>query len=156
VFVTSTTYSGALGGLNAADLHCQASASEANLPGRYRAWLSTTAESAASRITGSGPWYTVDGSLAFADADQLKDAPDVALLPGDVGDVLGPVAASRPWTGTDASGGATGQDCDGWTNATADLDATVGTAAANDIDWGGGNTTTRCDQKAPLICFEVD
>ena len=49
VFVTSTTHTGNLGGLDGADAICQARAeSGPAAPGTYKAWLSTAAESAAS------------------------------------------------------------------------------------------------------------
>jgi Protein of unknown function (DUF1554) len=54
VFVTSTTHTGNLGGLDGADAICQARAESLNSAapaGTYKAWLSTAAESAAARLT---------------------------------------------------------------------------------------------------------
>ena len=51
VFVTSTTYTGNLGGLSGADSKCQARATAANLSGVWKAWLSTGDLAASSRIT---------------------------------------------------------------------------------------------------------
>jgi len=155
VFVTSTTYSGALGSLDAADLHCQSAASAAGLPGRYRAWLSDGTSSAAERITNEGPWYTTGGDLAFESRLALVEgAPSADLLSENGGNVLG-AGASGPWTGTTTGGAATGQDCDGWTNASADVSATLGSAKSADPQWGGGELTLPCNAKAPLICVEV-
>jgi hypothetical protein len=154
VFVTSTTYSGALGSLAAADLHCLSSARAAGLTGTYRAWLSDGTSSAAARITGEGPWTTTGGEVAFASKSDLGVAPAADLLSEDGADVLGP-GASGPWTGTSADGTPTGQDCDGWTNASADVGGTLGSAKKDDPQWGGGGVTLRCNAKAPLICFEV-
>ncbi|MCA9638830.1 MAG: DUF4215 domain-containing protein, partial [Myxococcales bacterium] len=51
VFVTDETYNGALGGLAGADQKCQASASAANLPGSYYAWVSASDGSPSSRFS---------------------------------------------------------------------------------------------------------
>lgn len=154
VFVTSTTYSGALGSLSAADLHCQSSASAAGLSGLYRAWLSGGSATAESRITGEGPWSTTGGDVAFASRADLRGAPAADLLSEDGADVVG-AGATGPWTGTSADGAATGQDCDGWTNASAEVAATLGSAKKDDPQWGGGGLSLRCNASAPLICFEV-
>ena len=154
VFVTEATYSGALGSLDAADTYCRAAANAAGLTGTYRAWLSDGTSNAIDRITVDGPWYTTRGELAWGSKFELPGAPLSPLLTESGGDVLS-AGASGPWTGTDANGIATGQDCDGWTNATAEVSATLGTAKQGDIDWGGGSEALRCNAKAPLICFQI-
>jgi hypothetical protein len=154
VFITSTTYSGALGSLDAADLHCQSSASAAGLTGTYRAYLSDGSANAFDRITGDGPWTTTGGGVAFASKLDLRGAPASVILSEKGVDVLA-AGASGPWTGSDADGVATDQDCEGWTNASGELSATLGTALKDDTDWGGGGQAAACNAKAPLICFEV-
>jgi hypothetical protein len=154
VFVTSTTYAGALGSVEAADLHCQSSATAAGLTGAYRAWVSDGTADAIDRITSDGPWHTTGGDVAFASKVDLHGAPAADLLSEDGADVLGPGSAGA-WTGTSPEGVATGQDCDGWTNATTDRAATVGSARQGDPAWGGGGPPVACNTKAPLICFEV-
>jgi len=153
VFVTSTTYSGAVGGLDAADQYCQSSASAAGLPGIYRAWLSDGTENAIDRITGDGPWYTTGGGVAFDSKLDLRGPPRSSLLSEHGGSSVDP-GMSGAWTGTDADGLATGEDCEGWTNATADALATTGTAHAFDPWWGGGDSPLSCNAKAALICFQ--
>src|SRR5438309_187118 len=72
VFVTSTTHTGALGGLAGADAICAARAAAANLDGTYKAWLSTPAESAAARLThSSAQYHLVDGTPIAASWDDL-------------------------------------------------------------------------------------
>src|SRR5262245_28339890 len=51
VFATSTLQDGNLGGLEGADAICATRATAALLPGTFKAWLSTTTTSAASRLT---------------------------------------------------------------------------------------------------------
>jgi hypothetical protein len=154
VFVTETTYSGALGGLDSADRYCRAAANSAALTGTYRAWLSDSTTDALDRITIDGPWYTTGGELAWGSKAELPGPPLSPLLSPSGGDVLG-AGASGPWTGTDANGAATGQDCDDWTNATTEVSATLGTAKMDDTNWGGGAQALRCNAKAPLICFQI-
>ena len=152
--MTEATYSGALGSLAAADMFCRAAANAAGLTGTYRAWLSDGTTNAIDRITGDGPWYTTGGDLAWGNKVELPGAPVSPLLSENGGDVSG-ASVSGPWTGTDANGFATGQDCDGWTNATTEVSATLGTAKQGDTHWGGGGEALRCDAKAPLICFQI-
>jgi hypothetical protein len=81
--------------------------------------------------------------VGFSRADLLSETGDDAL------------AAGGPWTGSGVDGLATGQDCEGWTNASADVAATLGTGKQDDLAWGGGTPTLRCNSKAPLICFQI-
>ncbi|HEY5623857.1 MAG TPA: lectin, partial [Gammaproteobacteria bacterium] len=80
-FVTSTTHSGDLGGLEGADAECQRLAEAAGAGNRtWRAYLSThgnntePAVNARDRI-GNGPWHNARG---------VKIADDVAYLHGDI------------------------------------------------------------------------
>ena len=59
-FVTSTSHTGDVNGLLGADRLCQARADAAGLPGTYRAWLSTDATSAISRLAGASGWVRPD------------------------------------------------------------------------------------------------
>src|SRR3989344_4313337 len=67
VFVTSTLYSGNLGGLAGADARCQERANVANLGGTWKAWLSDTTTSAASRLEHSPNPYTLVNGRIIAD-----------------------------------------------------------------------------------------
>jgi hypothetical protein len=153
VFVTSSSYSGALGGLPSADAQCQSRAIAHGLPGVFRAWLSDATTNAYDRMADVGPWYTASNELAFATKADLLGAPRSDLLDELGGYPEGP-GAKGAWSGSDAAGVASGKDCDGWTNATANAQATTGTALGSDATWGGGSAPLRCDGKAPLICFQ--
>src|SRR5262245_41660475 len=65
MFVTSTTYQGGnLGGLAGADAKCADRAAAAGLTGAYKAWLSDSHKSAASRLTHSvGSYSLIDGTV---------------------------------------------------------------------------------------------
>jgi hypothetical protein len=63
VFVTSSAHAPIELGpdLGAADAICAARATEANLPGTYVAWLSTSTRQARDRLAGARGWVRVDG-----------------------------------------------------------------------------------------------
>lgn len=150
VFITSTRFSGAVGGLDAADMYCHSAATDAGLAGTYRAWLSTSSTNASDRIGDVGPWYSTRDIVVFSSKAALREAPTSDML-----DEHGAASATPdPWTGTDAHGAASGSDCEGWTNGTGTATATTGTGFASDVEWGGGVTTLHCDATAPLICFQ--
>jgi len=72
VFLSSTTHGGNLkgrsvSGLAGADAICQRLASDANLPGIYKAWLSDSFNSPTSRfVPSSGPYQLVNGATIAA------------------------------------------------------------------------------------------
>ncbi len=110
VFVTSGTYNGDLGGLAGADSICQSHAAAANLPGTYRAYLSSlqanTLINAGERFAGASGWIRVDGNPVANSIDQfaggtLFSAPRLTENGSDVGQTQIPYA----WTGTNAQGG---------------------------------------------------
>lgn len=151
VFITSSTFSGAIGGLEAADMYCQSAATAAGLTGTFHAWISFGTNNAFDRVSDSGPWYTTGNALAFASKADLRGTPQSELL-DEVGGY--PQTLAGAWTGSDAQGAATSENCEGWTNATAGATATTGTGFSDDASWGGGNTSLPCTAKAPLICFQ--
>jgi hypothetical protein len=151
VFVTSTTYSGALGSVNAADAQCRAAAAAAGLPGVYAAWLSNGSTDAYDHVRDVSPWYTTSDAVAFAAKTDLRGAPAAQLL-DETGGYPDP-ATLGAWSGSNADGVSTGEDCDHWTNAGGDVQATLGTALS-DTTWGGGGVLLPCNAKAPLICFQ--
>jgi hypothetical protein len=153
VFITHARFSGALGGLAAADAQCQTSAKASGLPGVFRAWISDDATDAYDRVTGAGPWYTTHDQLAFSTKTSLRHAPASELL-DEAGGYTDGAAPTRAWSGSDSAGVATGDNCDGWTNATADATATTGSALRSDANWGGGDDALHCDDKAQLLCFQ--
>ena len=109
IFATSGVYTGNLGGLSGADAICQSTAQAANLPGTYRAYLSSmqgnTPINAPSRMGSASGWVRVDGvpvmnSITQFAAGQLFNAPRLTEGGLDVNQTQVPYA----WTGTNASG----------------------------------------------------
>jgi len=158
IFVTSAEYSGNLGGLSGADALCATRATQAPdpLPGTFKAWLSDSTTSAASRLTHpTVPIMLVDGTVIATDWDDLTD--DTLNAPIDL-DETGTLVSAFVWTGTAANGDihiATG-NCANWT-----------TASASFLGQGGHSTifrsfqwtevaNSRCDFSERLYCIEQD
>lgn len=66
VFVTSTQYTGNLGGLAGADAACQTRANAAGLSGSFKAWLSNATESPSNRFTHSNGVYKMLNGTVIA------------------------------------------------------------------------------------------
>jgi hypothetical protein len=167
VFVTSTTYTGALGGVAGADAKCQARATAAGLTGTYLAWLSDFDHSPASRFKqDGGPYVLVTGNIvannwAGLTSGTLRHAINVTELGG------APSASSgvscgfdhMVWTDTSSDGnfGDPAESCGDWTDATvfsswwgtADLQTSWSQACS-----GGNSAATGCGAHAALFCFQ--
>lgn len=71
VFVSSTTYTGALGGLAGADIKCNNLATAAGLPGTWTAYLSTLTVNAIDRIPIWNQLKRTDGTIVSATWDDM-------------------------------------------------------------------------------------
>lgn len=153
VFVTSEVYAGgALGGLAGADTICQSHARAAGYTGAYRAWLSDTHYSPATRMFHAPLDYRlVTGALVAHGWDDLVDGELYATIDrdelGNVRDVAPTCMGSGVWSDTGFDGRklatASGYDdsCDHWS----DLHAT------GMLDNG---CAMPCTARAALYCLE--
>lgn len=148
VFVTSTTYTGDLDGINGADSKCNLSAQAGGLSGTWVAWVSSDAAKAIDRITGNGPWMLLNTTRAFNNKANLSTLP---LVPINI-DENGHQATSprSVWTGTNSGGGASSSNCSGW-NSTGTYGSVGDFATVS--DWTA-SSTDGCNQTAHLYCFE--
>lgn len=157
VFITSSEHNADLNGLNGADTICNTLAQQANLPGSYRAWLSTTTQSPANRFTRNpGPYQLVNGTRI---ANSWQDLTDGTIQNAINLDENGnPVPApTRVWTYTLSNGQANplaNQSCADWTNGTTGVGET-GFSDGVDATWteiaaGGVN----CFGELPLYCVQ--
>ena len=158
MFVSSSTVvPGQLAGISGADNECQRLANKANLPGTYRAWLSTAGNDAKSRI-GSGGWVRTDGrpfaknlaTLAVLSSQTLYYPPRIDEMGNDLGNTHIYVA-----TGGNADGSAFTSQCSDYTSVSGDLyvgDAAMGSNywAMRELDSGG------CNRQYRLYCFRSD
>lgn len=119
IFVTARDIvPGALGGIENADARCRADAAAAGLPGEYVAWMSTTMETAISRVAGSRGWVRPDG-MPFADTPSMLMAARVWAPPSVMADGTDVVFDTfrHVITGASASGGVSDYDtCSDWTS----------------------------------------
>lgn len=163
VFVTSHQFNGAFGGAAAADAICRDAAERASLgPTEWRAWLSTTGESAHERIEHDGPYVLVSGEVVVASKSQLLSGTlDSAISVTETGESA-PTGASnlRVWTGTSFDGTTTPDTCRDWTSSNfldfgvlGSLESTAAswTRAPGAIQVQGG---WGCQTLGRIYCFE--
>lgn len=154
VFVTSVEYTGNLGGASGADAKCQLAADAQSLGGTYKAWVSTSSVRAIDRITGTGPWYLVDGiTKVFNNKANLQTIPLSGIIETESGNYPTWTGYASPWTGSDDAGQSSGYTCSDWSDDLTSDYATTGSANA-DQSWGGNAGPIACNSASPLICFE--
>lgn len=167
VFVSSLRYSadlrsagGQATGLASADAICQTLADAAQLGGTFRAWISTTAVDAVEHITGTGPWYRIDGALAFPNRARLGTTPLVPISIDEQGGTPDPFYEA--WTGTALGGylaplgSRQSVTCWDWTST---IDSTQVGGVVGDIDNNSASwtelATGYCSPfRRRLYCFE--
>lgn len=169
VFVSSTTYTAALGGPAGADAKCQAVAVAAKLPGTFAAWISDKTSTPALRFSKIGPYKLVDGTLIANDWKQLTSgtllhAIDLTETSGPPPTGSGSFCSTQPlgaWSGTTPAGDFSTQDsCQGFTNGSGTFTSRVqyGDPKAVNSNWTYGEClnagVTYCAKRAALYCFE--
>jgi hypothetical protein len=98
VFVSSLNFSGNFGGLSGADSQCVTLAGVAGIGGQWVAWMSDTTNDAIDRVKNDiGPWFRLDGTLVFANKEQMKMFPSAPI---DVDENKLVTHAEGVWTGT--------------------------------------------------------
>lgn len=160
VFLTSSTYTGNLGGVAGADQKCQESAKTAGISGSWKAWVSVASSSVNTRFTRtSGNYVKLDGSvIAHGWADLTDGQLDAnGINQTEQGKTV--TAQTSVWTNTMASGdSATYADgtlnCNGFTiiGNGADMSMT-GLSATGTYVWSNWIAET-CTKSLPLYCFE--
>lgn len=167
VFVSSLRYSadlrtagGQATGLASADYICQNLADAAQIGGTWRAWISTSTTNAIDHITGTGPWYRMDGAMAFPNRARLGTTPLVPVSIDEMGGTPDPFYEA--WTGTALGGfkaplgSRQSVTCWDWTST---VDSTMVGGVVGDIDANGSSwtdlATGYCSPFARrLYCFE--
>ncbi len=154
VFVTSSTYTGNLGGLAGADEKCQQRAVAAGFPGTFRAWLSDSTTSASARLTHSTvPYKRVDGVQVADDWADLTDGSLDAAIVVDENGVDIQTNDSQVWTATNTNGSPSTYFCSNWTTESAIPWGDVGHAHASDLTWTQVYAMV-CSEPNRLYCFE--
>ncbi len=153
VFVTSTKYNGNLGGLNGADLKCQARADAAKINGTYKAWISDSTGEAATRIYNSPVSYVLlDGSYTQIASGWVDLIDGTLSNPISVDENGDSVTSDEVWTATATTGQLKPpQYCNNW--ATTTDNGRLGKATSTGNDWTEENPES-CSSTARLYCFE--
>lgn len=163
VFITSTYYrgdmGGGLGGLPQADNNCHSQANAAGLGSTWKAWLSNSTTSVASRLTHSMfPYSLVDDTTKIADnwTDLTDESLQASINKNEFGTIL---TGSNPvWTNTKSDGSIfttdTNDNCTNWVTRSA---SRIGRYGLNNLytssSWtDAGNAG--CNQSNRLYCFE--
>jgi hypothetical protein len=152
VFVSSKTFTGALGGLVGADCECKKLADAAGLGGKWMAWLASETEWPATRFTKSTvPYQLVNGTKV---ADNWTDLTDGSLDAPINRDENGTQVTANLLvkTGPGANGVSSGANhCENWTG-------TTGTGMRGRCDQVDFNFTLLqfgpCADSDHLYCFE--
>jgi hypothetical protein len=167
VFISSTTTESNFGGLAAADAVCSARALAAGLGGTWKAWLSTSTTSAASRLAhASVPYQLVDGTtIATSWSDLVSGAIKDPINKNENG-VFVPdnssTLAGFAWTGTMTDGTADSivNTCQDWTvvedcGVSTSYHAGIGDDGVTTASWtyGAGNPCCTGTSLA-FYCFE--
>lgn len=132
VFLTSATYSGALGGLDGADIRCRNLAKEAGMEGAntFRAWLSDANQSPNTRFQQialtDAPYILPNGRIVAASfAELVEDGPRTGIAVTETGEAV----FNHPvWTNTTGLGNPLSpvDHCAGWTSASQQLSSHFG------------------------------
>ena len=154
IFVTSTTYTGNLGGAAGADALCQGRADSVSLGGTWRAWISTITSSAATRLTHfAGPYVQVNRTkIADSWADLTDGSLDLGITVSESGQAFA-VQSTRYWTGSSTSGNATLATCMGFTNATSGFNGDTGLVGFTTSAWTSSGADG-CSASWRLVCIE--
>lgn len=153
-FVTSTSTNGNMGGLAGADAICAARALAGGLSGTYKAWLSDSSVSAASRLNHSPVAYRlVDGTMIANDWEDLTDGSlDAPPNVDEFGHSTGSVTI---WTGTNGEGAAFApHSCADWTSPSSDVIGVFGFSGYYDTPAWTLGYFDYCDALNRLYCLE--
>jgi Protein of unknown function (DUF1554) len=155
VFVTSSPFTGDLGGLAGADLKCGAAAkASATLQGRtFLAWVSTASVNAASRFPDAArPFVREDGTPLAADRSQLTSGSlKASVTTNELGVAVPPL--TEVWTGTKENGQAAPSHCLSWTHFDAAEKGAYGVATSASVIWTYSSEDT-CASSRRLYCVE--
>ena len=170
VFLTSDSFTGAMGGLAGADKRCnEFAAASPTLTGTFRAWLLVDGQSLADRFpefVEPVAWSftsTAAEPLAKSFAELVEKGPASPILYTETGEA---VPEQRVWTGITGAGQAAGGDCDQWTGT--DGAALVGHSGfvpdlgPEALKWHVERQWTDllgsklpCTQSYPIYCIQV-
>ncbi len=164
VFVSSSTHTGSLGGLSGADAICNQLASNAGLPGTYKAWLGDSTDGPATRFTQSSVPYvrTDENQIASNWADLIDASLDQPInldengnaAPSSSGFASDCSISTAVWSAASLNGTSYGNFCNNFTSTTGS--AYVGDYSVTFSNWSDSCVvpTAACANTAPIYCFQ--
>jgi hypothetical protein len=159
VFVTSTSFTGALGGLSGADMRCELAAAAGNKGGTWKAFLATTSAPGVSRINDVGPWYqeTALGvfSLTYKNVANLQTGALAVLEYDEQGrSLVNGSTVPYFWTGMNDDGTTNLGlgNCTNW--ASASSEGVVGSLTELQRSNPNIGSPTYCGNSNRLLCIE--
>lgn len=157
VFVTFNSFRVTdLGGVLGADQICNDRAAASGLLGDFKAWLSDSNSSPATRFNRSGQDYVLPGGTVIAQG--WADLTDGVLLApiNETETGTEPIGAANnltQWTGSTTAGESSGFSCEDWTNGDTNVFATIGESFSADFRWSDADADI-CFGAKHLYCFE--
>ncbi len=150
-FVTSTTYTGDLGGVDGADAKCQARAEAEDLGGKWMALISNSNRNISTVLSNTENIELLDGTdvnrCGLWDASAL-----LAAINLEEDGVTTAGAGADVWTGTSNVGAVTANTCTDFTSTSGTGSiGDVGTTATTWVD----TTDLSCASSARLYCIEA-
>ncbi len=175
-FVTSTSLTGDLRGLDGADTLCRERAVAAGLSNwsNFRAWLSDDQTDAFCHVQGysgkrssncglaalpveAGPWIRTDGSAYAGRIDAMTGPTGMVLNPPSLDEYGRWIDRDeRIWANSDDAGVLSTlyrKGCDNWSSADASLSAYSGLVSGTTAGWVREAAT--CDSSMHLLCLEA-
>ena len=154
IFVTSNTWSGAIGGLAGADDKCQASAQYAGLAGTWRAIAGDTETTPSSRLIDT-LYYTLQGRVI---ADGIGDLFDGSIkVPINVDEHMNIQSSKDVWTGSYETGNIPAlktQTCNDWKWVSEGYEGIYGNTGNTDGKWIYVQSKP-CYDSGKLYCMRV-
>jgi hypothetical protein len=153
VFVTSQTFGPqTINGLAGADALCQTAATDANITGTFKAFLSDATDSPATRMTRRGQYRTKEGVIIALSPQEFFSAAHRAPIDVDEKGVK-LTQSERVWTGTNGDGTTKGDWCNNWTKPFGTLPP-LGLTDRTDSSWASSSAPSFCDAMLRLYCVE--
>lgn len=149
IFVSSTKWTGPMGGLDGADAKCSFLAKQAGFSGIWKALMSDSITDAKDRLPDTA-FYRIDGAKIANSKADLFDG--TLLMPINIDEHGTKCSTCVVWTGTNADGTKTDKNCHSW--GWVDETGGAGGADATNSAWAY-HANMMCSASEHLYCVRV-
>jgi len=154
IFITSSTYTGALGGLSGADAKCDTLANAAGWGTGWTAVLSSSSVNAIDRVPFNwGVLKTVNDNIVANTWSDLWGSSSLVTYPNIT--QASATKNSSAHTGTDQYGMYIGENCLDYSSASGTDSSAYGKSNNYDKNWIENTTGSSCSLTAALYCMKV-